>query len=164
MTAKAALLPDRSVLQIAGEDRKTFLQGLVTNDVESLREGEARFAGLLSPQGKILFDFFIVPYGETLLLDCPRTMSADLAKRLALYRLRAKVTIEDVSDPGVLGPSGAMARRRGPRQTRWSLIPILVFPGLGFARSSTRRARPRFSASFDDYEANRIALAIPEGG
>ena len=60
MNAKAALLPDRSLLEVAGEDRVSFLQGLVTNDVEGLSEGEARFTGLLSPQGKILFDFFIV--------------------------------------------------------------------------------------------------------
>ena len=71
MNAKAALLPDRSVLEIAGEDRVSFLQGLVTSDVESLAEGEGRFAGLLSPQGKILFDFFVAPSGEALLLIAP---------------------------------------------------------------------------------------------
>ena len=59
-------------MEVAGEDRVSFLQGLVTNDVEGLTEGEGRFAGLLSPQGKILFDFFVVSVGETFLLDCPK--------------------------------------------------------------------------------------------
>ena len=81
----AALLPDRAVLEIAGEDRAHFLQGLVTNDVAGLREGEARFAGLLTPQGKILFDFFIVRRGESFLLDCPR--AGDRRSREAAFAL-----------------------------------------------------------------------------
>ena len=85
-------------MEVAGDDRVSFLQGLVTNDVEGLTEGEGRFAGLLSPQGKILFDFLIVAAGDSFLVDCPSECSADLAKRLTLYRLRAKVTIADVSD------------------------------------------------------------------
>jgi folate-binding protein YgfZ len=95
--ARAALLPDRAVLEISGEDREHFLQGLVTNDVAGLQEGEARFAGLLNPQGKILFDFFIVRRGASFLLDCPASMAGDLVKRLSLYKLRAMVAIADVS-------------------------------------------------------------------
>src|SRR6516164_4462809 len=98
MNASAALLPDRGVLEVVGEDRLSFLHGLVTNDVEGLAEREGRFTGLLSPQGKILFDFFIVSAGDAFLVDCPSELAANLTKRLALYRLRAKVTIADVSD------------------------------------------------------------------
>ena len=120
MNASATLLPGRSVLEIAGEDRASFLQGVVTNDVEGLTEGEGRFAGLLSPQGKILFDFFIVSAGDAFLVDCPRELAADLTKRLALYRLRAKVTIADVSDRWQVGATwgdGAArwAKANGPR-------------------------------------------------
>ena len=78
MTVNAALLPHRSVLEVAGEDRVSFLQGLVTSDVEGLTEGEGRFAGLLSPQGKILFDFFVVSAGDAFLVDC----SSDILRML----------------------------------------------------------------------------------
>src|SRR5262249_54274531 len=97
MSVKAVLLPDRNVIEAAGEDRTSFLQGLITNDVESLEKGAACFAGLLSPQGKILFDFFVFNAGEAFLLDCPAAAAADLLKRLTLYRLRAKVSLSDVS-------------------------------------------------------------------
>ena len=126
MTANAALLPDRSVSGSRRRGSRSFLQGLVTNDVEGLGEGEARFAGLLSPQGKILFDFFIVLCRRNLsyrLLQ--RHQRADLAKRLALYRLRAKVTIADVSDRWRVGAAwGEGAAGVGRRQTRRWLIPI----------------------------------------
>ena len=98
MTATAAILSDRSVLEIAGEERASFLQGLITNDVAGLGAGEACFAGLLSPQGKILFDFFAINAGDTILLDCPAAAAADLLKRLTFYKLRAKVTLADASD------------------------------------------------------------------
>src|SRR5215475_11060579 len=97
MSIEAAPLPDRSVIEAAGEDRTSFLQGLVTNDVEGLENGAACFAGLLSPQGKILFDFFVLNTGEAFLLDCPAAAAGDLLKRLTFYRLRAKVSLGDVS-------------------------------------------------------------------
>jgi folate-binding protein YgfZ len=164
MNASAALLTERSVLEIAGEDRASFLQGLVTNDVEGLTEGEGRFAGLLSPQGKILFDFFIVSAGDAFLLDCPRELAADLTKRLALYRLRAKVTIADVSDRWQVGATwgdGAVewAKANGP-----VAYPDPRLPALGFRLLVLGSHQPEFSANFADYEAMRIAFAVPEGG
>jgi len=163
MSAKAALLPDRSVLEIGGEDRKSFLQGLVTNDVESLAESEARFAALLSPQGKILFDFFIVPHGDSFLIDCPSTVSADLAKRLALYRLRAKVTIADASDRWRAG--AAWGGAAGWVQANGAVAyPDPRLPALGFRALFQGSNELRLSAGPSDYDAMRIALAIPEGG
>src|SRR5262249_8796295 len=97
MSIKAAHLPDRSVIEAAGEDRASFLQGLITNDVEDLEKGCACFAGLLSPQGKILFDFFVINAGGAFLLDCPASAVGDLLKRVTFYRLRAKVSLSDVS-------------------------------------------------------------------
>jgi tRNA-modifying protein YgfZ len=101
MTIHSVQLEDRGVLRVAGEDAASFLQGLLTNDVESLTAGEARYAALLTPQGKILFDFLVlrVPAvsGAAFLIDCPAAQTADLAKRLGFYRLRAKVTITDES-------------------------------------------------------------------
>ncbi|MGI9412931.1 MAG: YgfZ/GcvT domain-containing protein [Hyphomicrobiales bacterium] len=90
-------LSDRAVLRLAGADTRTFLQGLVTADVDHLSESRALYAGLLTPQGKILFDFFLVQRGEEIFVDCARTQAADLTKRLTFYKLRAAVDIEDVS-------------------------------------------------------------------
>jgi folate-binding Fe-S cluster repair protein YgfZ len=98
MTATAAILSDRRLLEIAGEERASFLQGLITNDVAGLGAGQACFAGLLSPQGKILAGFFAINAGDTILLDCPGAAAAELLKRLTFYKLRAKVTLADVSD------------------------------------------------------------------
>jgi tRNA-modifying protein YgfZ len=161
--AQAALLTDRAVLEVAGEDREHFLQGLVTNDVAGLQEGEARFAGLLTPQGKILFDFFIARRGDSFLLDCPASMAADLLKRLTLYKLRAKVTIADVS-----------ARLRvvaawGDGAADWAKTNAVLFypdprlPALGFRLLDEDRT-PDFPAQLEDYEAMRVGSAVPEGG
>ena len=164
MNASISLLPDRQVLEIAGEDRKHFLQGLVTSDVESLGEGEGCFAGLLSPQGKILFDFFVVPREESLLIDCPSAISADLAKRLTLYRLRAKVTISD------MGSCWRVGAAWGEGATEWAKSnTALAYPDprlseLGLRFLVCDADQSQFLASFEDYEAMRIALAVPEGG
>src|SRR5271157_5201138 len=97
MTDKAALLEDRGVVRVSGDDAVSFLQGLLTNDVEKLQPGEACYAGLLTPQGKILFDMIVVSIardsGAAFLLDCAAAQAADLAKRLGFYKLRAKVAI-----------------------------------------------------------------------
>ena len=76
---------------------RSFLQRLITNDVELLDEGQARYAALLTPQGKILSDFFVVAAGDRLLIDAPLANAADLARKLILYKLRAKVTVEAAS-------------------------------------------------------------------
>src|SRR5450432_1104521 len=148
MTTKTAYLSDRGVLRVAGEDATSFLQGLLTNDVESLAVGEARYAALLTPQGKILFDFLVLRLaadsGAAFLVDCASAQAADLAKRLGFYRLRAKVTISDESaDRAVaaawegpdLDPSTVMTREgeaaesisyidpRDPRLGSRSIIP-----------------------------------------
>ncbi|MGA9546791.1 MAG: folate-binding protein [Rhodomicrobium sp.] len=164
MNASAALLPDRSVLEVVGEDRLSFLQGLVTNDVEGLAEREGRFTGLLSPQGKILFDFFVVSAGDAFLIDCSSELAANITKRLALYRLRAKVTIADVSDRWWVGA----ARGEGAAEWAEANAPVIYpdprLPALGFRLLVLGSHQPEFSASFADYEAMRIAFAVPEGG
>ena len=164
MNASAALLTERSVLEIAGEDRASFLQGLVTNDVEGLTEGEGRFTGFLSPQGKILFDFFIVSVGDAFLVDCPSELAANLAKRLALYRLRAKVTIADVSDRWQVGATWGDGAVEWAKANGLVAYPDPRLPALGFRLLVLGSHQPEFSASFADYEAMRIAFAVPEGG
>ena len=83
-------LDDRGVLRVRGADAKSFLQGIVTNDLEQVGPGRAVHSGLLTPQGKILFDFFIVTDQADYLLECPMDNLDDLAKRLTFYKLRRR--------------------------------------------------------------------------
>lgn len=92
-----AQLDDRGVIALAGDDTLSFLQALVTNDVDPAGSGRAVYAALLTPQGKYLHDFILAPADGRLLVDCERARLDDLKRRLTLYRLRAKVTIEDAS-------------------------------------------------------------------
>ena len=122
-------LSDRALIRIAGDDPRDFLQGLVTSD---MRGPLPVWAGLLSPQGKALFDFIVWPDGEAVLIDCEASAAEALARRLAMYRLRRPITIEampggvhwapegdeGVPDPRLpqpLGPTSApgQARKRG---------------------------------------------------
>ncbi len=157
-------LDDRGVVAIRGEAAGGFLQGLVTNDVLGLAEGEARYAALLSPQGKILFDFLVVApcSGQPeLLLDCSRSAAADLVKRLNFYKLRARLLVEDrsASHAVVAGWGEGAATLSG-----------LVFvdprdPGLG-RRAIAERPLPALWAANDAsraaYEALRIGLGVPK--
>src|SRR5215813_13101290 len=99
---KAAFLPDRGVVKVSGEDARNFLNGLVTSDVALLAPGEGRFGALLTPQGKIVVDFLITEapagHGGGFLIDCPRALAQSLADKLGFYKLRAKVTVENLSD------------------------------------------------------------------
>lgn len=92
------LLPERSVFRIDGPEARHFLHNLLTADIEGLKAGEATYAALLTPQGKMLFDFFVVREGEGFLIDCASSQKAELIKRLGFYKLRAKVTIADLDD------------------------------------------------------------------
>ena len=90
-SAQIALLADRGVVRVAGADAEKLLQGIITNDMDLLASQPAIHAALLTPQGKILFEFFVVKAGDGFLLETARDKAADLAKRLSLYKLRAKV-------------------------------------------------------------------------
>src|SRR3546814_2751501 len=87
-------LIDRAVIRLSGEDVRPFLQGLVTQDVLTLKQGEARWAGVLAAQGKALFDFLLWGDGEDILIDCEEAQTEALIRRLSLYRLRRKIEIE----------------------------------------------------------------------
>lgn len=109
------LATDRAVLRLGGADAVEFLQNLVTNDLAGLRGG-AVYAALLSPQGKYLFDFFLIPAGADILVDVAVSRAAALAQRLTLYRLRAAVTVEATDLAVILGlgapPEGAFGDPR----------------------------------------------------
>jgi folate-binding protein YgfZ len=169
----ASALGDRGVVEVAGDDAPSFLQGLVTNDVLGLG-GEARYAALLTPQGKILFDFLVVgnptASAPRYYLDCPSALAADLVKRLSLYKLRAKVTVVDCSDTlGVIATWGASREDLGlaaddvradyadPRREglgRRLIVARTTFPALPGAVREAGAV----------YERHRIELEIPKGG
>jgi folate-binding protein YgfZ len=95
---QAGCLPDRAVLRIAGADARYFLDNLLTAEIETLSRGSAAYTALLTPQGKILFDFFVYDNGEEFLIDCAAAQRDELAKRLTFYRLRAKLEISMADD------------------------------------------------------------------
>src|SRR5579871_1190596 len=108
---KAAFLPDRGVIKVSGETARDFLNGLITTDMARLQPGLGRFGALLTPQGKITADFLIteIPSGDGggFLIDCPRALAQGLADKLGFYRLRAKVSVDNLSDSlGVLAAWG----------------------------------------------------------
>ncbi|MEI7932298.1 MAG: folate-binding protein, partial [Alphaproteobacteria bacterium] len=86
-------LKDRALVAVRGEDWRGFLQSLLTNDVETLKPGEARFAALLTPQGRILYDLFVIAEEGGALLDVQAEWREALIQRLTMYRLRARVEI-----------------------------------------------------------------------
>ena len=94
MAMAGTRLVDRALLRLSGEDVRGFLQGLVTNDLDALASDRPLWAGLLSAQGKALFDFILWADGEDVLVDCEREVADDLARRLTLYRLRRPIRIE----------------------------------------------------------------------
>src|SRR6266581_4112176 len=90
-----AILEERGILAVSGPDRRVFLQGLVSNDVEKLGANRAVYAALLTAQGKYLHDFIMVEVGEAIWLDAEAARLGDLRRRLSMYRLRAKVEIAE---------------------------------------------------------------------
>jgi folate-binding protein YgfZ len=168
---KAALLPDRGVVKVAGADARAFLNGLLTIDVGKVTPEQARFGALLTPQGKIIIDFIIAeaPAGDGggFFLDCPRALAPSLVEKLNFYKLRAKVICEDLSE--VLG---VMALWDGAGATEYGLIyadPRL--PALGqramLPPHLAKDAAADLGAELFEaqaYEAHRIAQGVPRGG
>ena len=95
------VLEDRGVLAIDGDDRASFLQGLVSNDTARISHERAIYAALLTAQGKYLHDFMLAEIGGTIWLDGEAARLADLKRRLSMYRLRAKVTLDERPDLAV---------------------------------------------------------------
>ncbi|MET4798019.1 folate-binding protein [Bradyrhizobium sp. LB11.1] len=168
---KSAFLPDRGVIKVAGEDARNFLNGLITTDVDRLKPGLGRFGALLTPQGKIIVDFLIteVPagHGSEFLIDCPKALADGLATKLKFYKLRAKVTVDNLSDD-----LGVLAAWDGQLATQ----PDLSFADPRHEHLGTRILIPEdFKQKLSDligaelvdaadYEAHRIALGVPRGG
>jgi hypothetical protein len=168
---KVALLADRGVIKVAGDGARNFLHGLVTADISTLAVGEARFCALLTPQGKIIADFIVaeapVAHGGGFFLDIPRELGTTLVTKLNLYKLRAKVIVEDLSE--VLG---VVAVWDGSSTTEYGFSyadPRLPALGTRMMLPPHRAAKVAAGLGADlvdasDYEAHRIALGVPRGG
>ncbi len=164
MNTHTALLSSRSVLRLSGRDARAWLQGLITNDVESLASGEGRFAALLTPQGKILFDFFVTPDADALLIDCTAASAETLVKRLLMYKLRSGVALAEAGSGFMVAAAWgdqppAVSRAiiyRDPRHAAlgWRIIgeaQELDFLGIEAATEA-------------EYWAKCIACGVPQGG
>jgi folate-binding protein YgfZ len=160
----ASLLPSRAVLAIGGADARNFLQGLITNDIGKAHEARAVHAGLLSPQGKILFDFFVVADGDGFLVDVAREKAEELANRLAFYRLRAAVEIGEDRSRDVAAAWGGMPASPGSAV----VYPDPRLPTLGYRILMPKGMSPAAlgcePATEQDYHAFRIGQGVPEGG
>jgi tRNA-modifying protein YgfZ len=152
-----ALLPDRALVTVTGPDAAALLQGTLTCNVETLQEGEARLGALLTPQGKILFDFLLSRVPDGFRLDVRADRAADLAKRLTLYRLRAQAAI--AADPTV----AVAAAWAGAAPPAAEPVADARHVDLG-ARLYAAAGAFSADAAEADYHAHRIALGVPEGG
>jgi folate-binding protein YgfZ len=160
----AALLSDRAVVLVSGPAAHSFLQGLITNDIDKAKPGGALHAGQLTPQGKILFDFFVVPAADGFLLEIAKAKAGELAQRLGFYKLRAQVEIAE--DPSFAVAAAWGAPPRLPDGAIAYADPRLSALGLRILLQAEADARNLGCtiAAEDEYHAHRIALGVPEGG
>jgi hypothetical protein len=177
--ASFVLLDDRGILAVSGPDRRPFLQGLVSNDVDKVSPTAARYAALLTAQGKYLHDFMMVEAGESIWLDAEAARLGDLKRRLSMYRLRAKVSLDERSDLAVAAIFGAdttailgLPSEPGAARPFGSGV-IFVDPRL--AMLGARAILPREPAravladvdiaeiGFDSYDRLRLSLGVPDG-
>jgi folate-binding protein YgfZ len=163
-TNHIAQLSDRGVINVKGGDAATLLDGLVTNSLNRLETLPAIHTGLLSPQGKILFDFFLVRVADGFMIDIAAAMADDLIKRLTFYRLRADVIFENVSTaftvaavwPAPIKVPGGIIGYPDPRHA--GLGQRLILPSSRFAEI------PAQQVDMAAYHAHRIALGVPAAG
>jgi hypothetical protein len=171
-------LPTRGVIEIAGEDRVPFLQGLVSNDVTKATAARAIYAALLTAQGRYLFDFFVIARGDAFYLDAEASRLAELQRRLSIYKLRAKVGLSDASarfavaaawgdgTPHALDLSGSGAAREFAGGVAY-LDPRLEALGARFLLPRAQSDAPLgagFAASdAASYDRHRLALGVPDG-
>lgn len=147
---QTAILSDRALVSVGGETARDFLQGLVTNDMADCAPGQPIYAALLTPQGKILFEFIVAEEGGRFLLDCAAAFVADLLKRLAMYRLRAKIEIVHCHDLAVAAAWDA-SMPAAPHDPR--------LKALGWRAIVPRGSAPADAAS---YHLHRLSLGVPD--
>jgi tRNA-modifying protein YgfZ len=168
---KAALQTDRGVVKVSGDTARSFLNGLFTTDLGKVAPGTPRYAALLTPQGKIIVDMIVAEAdpadGGGFFLDLPLPLVKTCVDRLNFYKLRAKVTVEDLSDM-----LGVMAVWGGEAATDYGLVyPDPRLPVLGARVMLPPHLAAEAAADLGatvvpaaEFEAHRIALGVPRGG
>lgn len=140
------ILTDRAIIEITGDDRKKFLQGLITNDINKATEKNLIYAAMLNSQGRFLFDFFIFEHGKKLMLDCLASRRDEICQKLNFYKLRAKVDVKKNDELSVV-QNFSQGDFADPRN-----------PAMGFRTYSINTSL----SSENSYHPQRIALKIPE--
>jgi tRNA-modifying protein YgfZ len=153
---RLARLPARGVIEVGGVDRASFLQGLVSNDVQQVVPGRAVWTALLTPQGKWLADFFILADGERLLLDCERAHIPMVVQRLSRFRLRSKIELRDASEA-----LQVHAAWDGEPEAEAIVAPDPRLPEAGW-RALSATTLP-CTATEADWDRHRLALSLPDG-
>ncbi len=171
-------LPHRALIAVEGEERRTFLQGLVSNDVAKAGAGHALYGAFLTPQGKFLHEFFLGEQDDVLLLETETARRDDFAKRLSLYKLRSKVAIradDHLQAYAIIGPDaaprlGLPAEAGGARPFAGGLVfvdPRLAEAGLRAWLPTGAEAALRDAGvspgETDLWDRHRIALGLPDG-
>jgi folate-binding protein YgfZ len=172
-------LEHRAVLEVGGEDRRAFLQGLVSNDMNKVAGDRAVFTALLTPQGKFLYDLFVVELGEVFLVEAEAARIEDLKKKLSMYKLRSKVTIAVAANMAVfalMGEGAAAAFDLGDEAgtaTEFAGGSVFVDPRLaemGLRALLPEDGGPRVleanefkPAPFEAWDMARILLGLPDG-
>ncbi len=172
-------LDQRAVIEVGGEDRRTFLQGLVSNDMNKVADDRAVYAAFLTPQGKFLFDLFVVERGDVFLLETEAGRAEELRKKLAMYKLRSKVTVavaDNVAVFAVLGDGAAQVfdlPAEAGAATEFGAGVVFVDPRLaaaGLRALLPADGGPRVleandfaCAGFETWDETRIRLGLPDG-
>jgi folate-binding protein YgfZ len=174
--SRFVVLEDRGILSVTGPDRASLLQGLVSNDTTLVGPERAVYAALLTPQGKYLHDFVMVEHGEAIWLDSEAARLTDLKRRLSIYRLRAKVTLDERPDLAVAVVFGGspLGLPNNPGAAR-TLDGGVVFTDPRLLALGARAILPRdkirqaltvigaTEADFAEYDRLRLSFGIPDG-
>ena len=168
-------LHDRAVIAVTGKDADSFLQGLISNDVTKVTGEQAIYAAFLTPQGKFLFDFFVLKAADGLWLDCEAARADDFLRRLKMFKLRADVTLTDLRQElavsAVFGAGAATAlalpEKAGSARSSDASV-VFIDPrdaAMGGRLIQPRGQLPEFGQTvpFTDYEYRRIGLRLPDG-
>ncbi|MGB0748252.1 MAG: YgfZ/GcvT domain-containing protein [Magnetospiraceae bacterium] len=179
MTTFHTKLDHRGAIRVAGPDSRTFLQGLISNDINRVTPDTAIHSAFLTAQGKFLHEFFICQQGDDLIFDCEAERAADLVKRLSMYKLRAKASVEIAPELGVAAvfgddPAGALGLAETPGASRPCETGV-AFMDPRLAVAGARVLLPRESmkqtldgldltpSDADTYDGHRIGLGLPDG-
>ena len=162
---RIAKLPRRAAVAVGGPEAERFLNDLVTNDISLVAPGQAGYGGLLTPQGKILFDFLVFRDAARFLFDLPKTVVSDFVKRLGFYKLRADVEIEDLAATHCVAAAWGSSQ---PPDLDGVIAPDPRLARLGYRlivrADAAIAAIDHTTESQAGYDAHRLALGIPEGG